>query len=233
MTAGWMALLPACSTDEAFRQLEQSGLLKNGSALSLAEIAAGLKEALTKGSTDVVTRLGRSGGFNSDPGIRIPLPTALAKARDFASKVGLEGSFNDLQNQLNRAAEIATPKAKQLFLDAIRTMTLQDAKGILQGPDDAATRFFERNTRTQIASAMRPLIDDSLAQVGAINYFNQLLASYRRIPFAPPVEADLSAHVLEKGMDGIFHYIAAEEKAIRENPLERTTELLRRVFAAR
>ena len=225
-------LLAACSTNDTLRQLEQSGLLRNSGALSLTDISAGLKEALTRGSSNVVAKLGRDGGFNADPAIRIPLPNALAKAREYASKVGLDASFNELQDRLNHAAEIATPKAKELFLGAIRNMTLQDAKAILQGPSDAATRFFERNTRTQLAGAMRPLIDDSLSQVGAVNSFNQLLASYRRIPFAPPVEADLSTHVLDKGLDGIFHYIAAEEKAIRENPLERTTDLLRRVFAA-
>ena len=224
--------LTACKTNEALQTLEKSGLLKSGGPLSLTEITAGLKEALTKGSASVVSQLGASNGFNGDSLIRIPLPRALGKARDFASKVGLDGSFNELETKLNRAAESATPKAKSLFLGAIRDMTLQDAKGILRGPDNAATKYFEDKTRTSLAGAMRPLVDRSLSEVGAVTYFNQLMGRYQSIPFAPKVDADLTGHVVDKGMDGIFFYIAKEEKAIRENPVKRTTALLRRVFAS-
>lgn len=200
--------------------------------LTSADITAGLKQALTKGSSQVVGQLGQRGGFSGDSTVRIPLPSSLVKARDFASRVGLEKSFDDLQLRLNRAAELATPKAKDLFVGAIRDMSVQDARGILQGPDNAATQYFQGKTSTGIKSAMRPLVDDALAQVGAVQYFNSLLKQYRSIPLAPPVEADLTGHVVDKGSDGIFHYLAEEEKAIRTNPLERTTDLLRRVFAA-
>ncbi len=203
-----------------------------GGALSTADITAGLKEALTKGSNAVVGQLGQENGFSSDPTIRIPLPKTLVTARNFASKVGLEGSFDDLEMRLNRAAELATPKAKSLFVGAIRDMSVQDAKGILQGPDNAATQYFEQKTGSSIKTAMRPLVDDALAQVGAVQTFNRLLKQYQAIPLAPKVDADLSGHVVDKGSEGIFHYLAEEEKAIRTNPLERTSDLLRRVFSA-
>jgi len=227
-------LLAACSnTGQLTEQLQKSGLLKSATgALSLEEITAGLKQALSKGSTAVVGQLGASGGFSKDDSVRIPLPSSLAKARDFAGKIGLDGSFNNLEDKLNEAAELATPKAKSLFLGAIQAMSLEDAKSILNGPQDAATKFFEAKTRTQLASDMRPIVDNSLSQVGAVNTFNQLIDRYRKFPLAPKVDADLTGHVVSKGMDGIFKYLAQEEKAIRENPAARTTELLKRVFAS-
>ncbi len=201
-------------------------------ALSIADISAGLKQALTVGTGQVVGQLGQQNGYNSDPLIRIPLPTALVRAREVASKVGLQSSFDSLENRLNEAAEKAAPKARSLFVNSIRQMTLDDARGILQGPDDAATQFFQRTMGGPLSDAMRPIIDNSLSQVGAVRSFRQLLASYRQIPFAPPVEADLTAHVLEKGMSGMWYYLAEEEKAIRNNPVKRTTELLQRVFGS-
>lgn len=200
--------------------------------LSALDISNGLKQALSISSQQVVSQLGQTGGYNTDPLIRIPLPQALVSARDVASRVGLGSSFDSLENRLNEAAEQAAPKARSLFVNAIRQMTLSDARSILQGPDDAATQFFKRTTGQQLSNAMRPIIDNSLAQVGAVRGFNQLLSSYRQIPFAPPIEANLTDHVLEKGMSGIWYYIAQEEQAIRENPVKRTTELLRRVFGS-
>lgn len=204
----------------------QSGLLSN------ADITAGLKEALTKGSSAVVGQLGQQNGFSDDPTIRIPLPKTLLKARNYASKVGMEKSFDDLELRLNRAAELATPKAKQLFVGAIKDMSVQDASGILKGPDDAATSYFRGKTGPSIQTAMRPLIDSALAEVGAVQSFNQLLKQYNAIPLAPKMEADLSGHVVEKGADGIFLYLAQEEKDIRTNPVKRTSELLQRVFGS-
>lgn len=204
----------------------------SGGPLSVDDISKGLKEALTKGSGNVVGQLGRDDGFNADPAIRIPLPKTLLKARDVAAKVGLDKSFNDLEVRLNRAAELATPKAKALFLNAIRDMTLADAKGILQGPDDAATQYFRENTQVELANQMRPLVDQSLAQVGAVRTFKDVMSRYNKIPLAPKVNADLTAHVVDKGMSGIFYYLAEEEKAIRTDPLKRTSALLQRVFAS-
>ena len=201
-----------------------------GASLSDTDIIAGLRAALETGTGTVVQQLGASNGFNGDSQVRIPLPNALTKTRDFAGKVGLDGAFNDLETKMNRAAELATPKAKALFVGAIRDMSVTDARGILNGPDDAATSYFLDKTGADLQSAMRPIVDNALAQVGAVNTFNSLVSSYRRIPGAPAVDADLTGHVVEKGSDGIFYYLAEEEKAIRENPLKRTSEILQRVF---
>ena len=205
---------------------------QSGGALTSDEISLGLKEALSKGSEIVVKQVGQPGGYEKDTDIHIPLPDQLLRARKIAGAVGLDDFFADLETRMNRAAEVAAPKARSIFLGAIQEMTLSDANGILRGPDDAATRFFERTTSTELRSAMRPLIDQSLAQVGAVNSLNQMLTAYRKIPLAPEIDADLTGHVLNGGLEGMFFYIAKEEKAIRDNPLKRSSELLRRVFGS-
>lgn len=201
-------------------------------SLSIDEITRGLKEALMTGSNAVVARLGQTNGFSDDPIVHIPLPGSLAKARDFASKLGLEGSFDDLELKLNRAAEQATPKARALFVNAISEMSVEDARGILQGPDNAATEYFRGKTGTRLEAQMRPIIDQALASVGAVSSFNALVSKYNSIPLAPQVDADLTGYVTGEGANGIFHYLAEEEKAIRENPLKRTSEILQRVFGS-
>lgn len=198
--------------------------------LSTNEIVQGLKTALEKGSDGVVARLGRPDGFLDDPVARIPLPAQLQTAADFAAKVGLGGYFDDLRVQLNRAAEQATPQAKALFVGAIRQMSIDDARTILSGPDDAATQYFERTTGDDLVARMRPIVERSLARVGAVQGFDDLLARYRRIPLAPPIDADLTGYVSGEAKRGIFHYLAQEEQAIRQNPVERTSAILRRVF---
>jgi len=228
--------LTGCSNSSSvLKEIEQVAgqvLAESGGGLSTNDIGRGLKQALSVGSQNVVGQLGRVDGFNSDPVAHIPLPRGLEKVRDIVKKVGLSGELDNLETRINRAAEQATPKAKQLFLSAISRMTIDDAVGILRGPDNAATEYFRGTMGGDLADAMRPIIDNSLSQVGAVRSFNSLLASYQKIPLAPPIEADLTDHVLEKGVDGIFHYIAVEEKAIRDDPLKRTTELLQRVFGA-
>lgn len=228
--------LSACGgsgpTLDDLNRAASSVLNSDSGTLSSNEIALGLKEALTQGSNLVVAQLGQTGGFESDPRVHIPLPKNLLKARDIASKVGLQGSFDDLELRLNRAAERATPQAKELFLGAIRDMSIDDAKSILQGPDNAATQYFRNKTGVSLESAMRPLVDDALSQVGAVRSFNSMMEKYKAIPLAPEVSADLTGHVVDKGIDGIFLYLAEEEKAIRDNPLKRTSQLLQRVFGS-
>ncbi len=228
--------LSACGgtgpTLDDLNRAASSVLNTDSGSLSSNEITLGLKEALTQGSNLVVAQLGQTGGFESDPRVHIPLPKNLLKARDIASKVGLQGSFDDLELRLNRAAERATPQAKKLFLGAISDMSIDDAKSILQGPDNAATQYFRSKTGVSLESAMRPLVDDALSQVGAVRSFNSMMEKYKAIPLAPEVSADLTGHVVDKGIDGIFLYLAEEEKAIRENPLKRTSQLLQRVFGS-
>jgi hypothetical protein len=202
-------------------------------ALSVDSIAAGLKDALRVGSETVVTQLGKPDGFNADPAIHIPLPENLKAVKNALDKIGMSSMLDDLELQLNRAAETATPKAKALFLQSIREMTLDDAMGIYKGPEDAATKYFQSKMSKPLAETMHPIVENSLSQVGAVQTYNNVMGKYRSLPFVPDVKADLTNYVTERGMDGIFHYLAREEAAIRQNPAKRTTDLLKRVFGAR
>ena len=211
--------------------MEKSGSGK--SALSADKIAAGLKEALRVGSETVVAQLGKTDGFYSDPEIHIPLPENFKTVRNALNKIGMSSMLDDLELRLNRAAEMATPKAKELFLQSIKEMTLDDAMGIYKGPDDAATKYFQNKMSDPLAQTMRPVVEDSLSQVGAVQSYDTIMEKYRSLPFVPDVKADLTNHVIDKGMDGIFHYLALEEAAIRQNPAKRTTDLLKLVFGSK
>ena len=200
-------------------------------ALSNAEIGKGLREALRVGTERLTGQLGRTNGFNNDPQVHIPLPDSLRKVQSTLKRFGMSGMADDLELRLNRAAETATPKAKKMFWDAISAMTLDDARGILNGPKDAATQYFRGKMTNPLKGEFRPIVDRSLADVGAIQSYDRMIGQYKALPFVPDVKADLVDHVLDKAIAGIFLYLGREEAAIRENPAKRTTELLKKVFA--
>jgi len=200
--------------------------------LSSADMVDGLKEALKVGTETVVSQLGQADGFNTDQAIHIPLPSQLQTVKGWLDKVGMGGMMDDLETRLNRAAEQATPQAKQLFWDAIKEMSFEDAKRIYNGPDDAATQYLREKMNVPLADALRPIIDKNLSEVGAVKAYDSAMGRYQNIPFVPDVKADLTDHTLAKGMDGIFYYLAQEEAAIRKDPVKRTTELLRKVFGS-
>lgn len=206
-------------------------LTGNGGGLGSSEIVAGLKEALSIGSDRVVSLIGVSDGFWKRPDIRIPLPDSLRTVQQALSKVGLSGMVDDLELKLNRAAETATPRAKALFKDAISAMTVEDAQGILNGPQDAATQYFKGKMATPLKGEMRPIVDEELAKAGAVKAYDGMMGKYKTLPFVPDAKADLTDHVLTRGIDGIFTYLGKEEAAIRQDPAKRTTDLLRKVFA--
>ena len=158
------------------------------------------------------------------------LQKQLETAKSVLDRVGMSGQLDDLELRLNRAAEVATPKAKELFFQAITEMTFDDVKAIYNGPKDAATQYFRRKMSPSLAKEMKPVVESSLEQVAAIQTYDSIMDKYRSIPFVPDIKANLTDYVIEKGMDGIFYYVAEEEAAIRTNPAKRTTELLKRVF---
>lgn len=200
------------------------------SALSNDEVGKGIKEALRVGTERLVGQLGSANGFSGDPQVRIPLPDNLKRVQSALGRFGMSGMADDLEARLNRAAETATPKAKKLFGNAITAMTLEDVQKILNGPSNAATQFFQGKMTSPLKAEFKPIVDASLADVGAINSYDKMMGQYKSLPFVPDVKADLTNHVLEKAIAGIFLYLGKEEAAIRENPAKRTTELLKKVF---
>ncbi len=216
--------------DKGSELLKSVGTKSTTGELTVEEIGAGLKEALKVASKNVVKQLGAEDGFNKDSNIHIPLPQSLDSVKSMLAKVGMSSLFEDLELKLNRAAEDATPKAKKLFKNAISDMNFEDVKQIYNGPDDAATQYFKEKMTPDLALEMKPVIETSLSQVGAVRAYDDMMKNYKSIPFVPDVKANLTDHVIEKGMDGIFYYMAKEEIAIRQNPAKRTTELLKKVF---
>jgi hypothetical protein len=143
---------------------------------------------------------------------------------------GESGLLDDLETRLNRAAEDAIPKAKKVFWDAIDGISLDDSKRIYEGPDDSATRYFQSKMWNPLASEWRPIVDNSLADVGAVKAYDNAIGEYSKLPFMPNAKANLTEYVIEKGLGGVFHYLAIEEAAIRNNPVKRSTALLQKVF---
>jgi len=200
------------------------------SDLTTSEIIAGLKQALEKGSQAVVSQLGAENGFFSDTQIHIPLPENLSRVKSLLDKAGMGAYTDDVELKLNRAAEAAAPKAKALFVDAISQMKMEDARAILDGPDDAATSYFRDKMSDGLVKEMSPVIDNTLETVGAVKAYDTMMGKYKSLPLVPDVKGNLTAYTAGKAVDGIFYYLAQEEKAIRENPAKRTTELLQKVF---
>lgn len=230
-------VLAGCNTDglqSAAKSLMESPAFANAGAsagnLSVAQITAGLKEALNIGSGNVVSRLSKTGGFNLDPKIRIPLPSSLARVDTALRTVGMASLTEDLQNRMNGAAETATGEALPLFIAAIQKMTIADARAILSGQQDAATQYLRKSMGAELSQKIQPIVASALTQAGAVKAYDSVMGQYAKLPFMPDVKANMNDYVTEKAMDGIFYYVAKEEAAIRENPAKRTTELLRLVF---
>lgn len=234
--AGWM--------DQATGLLDQLGTATQPHApattpsntaittLSNSDVVAGLKDALRVGSERVVTRLGKADGFNADPKIHIPLPESMLQVKRALTAIGMGSMMDDLELRLNRAAEAATPKAQRLFGDAIKAMSFDDAKNILSGPDDAATQYFKSKMSKPLAEEMKPVIEKAMAEAGVVQAHDAVMGKYQSMPLVPDVKTNLTSHVINGGLNGIFTYMASEEAAIRKNPAERTTSILKKVFAS-
>ncbi|HFC30090.1 MAG TPA: DUF4197 domain-containing protein [Oceanospirillales bacterium] len=203
---------------------------KTSSELSTDDIGVAFKQALSIGAENVVSQLGKKDGFNADEAIHIPLPRNLEKVRKILKKVGMSGMVDDLEVKLNRAAEVATPVAKNLFVQSIKDMTFDDVKKIYKGPDDSATQYFKEKMSASLTEKMNPIVENSLADVGAVQSLNKVMDKYDNIPFVSSVKPDLTGYVVGKAMDGIFYYLAQQEAEIRKNPLKQTTALLKKVF---
>lgn len=212
-------------------QSDGTGSAGTAGVLSGSEIASGLTEAIWVGAQRVIGQLGSTGGFNGDPSVHIPLPETLTTAQSVLSKIGYGGLGEELEQALNKGAERAVPEATEVFGDAIKAMTGQDAQGILNGPDDAATQYFKRATSQPLAERFAPIVETALSETGAVQSYDRFIGQYESVPLMPDVKADLTTHVVEKALAGLFLYLAKEETAIRRNPAARSTDLLKKVFS--
>lgn len=229
---GLLNQLPSGASPGSPGASPQRSVSGSGASLNQSEIGSGLKDALKVASRRVVGRVGKTDGYYGDPAIRIPLPDPLQKIEGPLKSVGASGMLDDLRLKMNRAAERAAPKALNIFTDAISRMTIDDARSILTGPQDAATQYFKRTTTPSLTAAFRPIVDQSLAGVGAVAVFKSVQAKAAGIPFAgQQVQSfNLTDFTVGKALDGLFHYLGVEEASIRTNPAARTTDLLKKVF---
>ncbi|GAB4107623.1 DUF4197 domain-containing protein [Echinicola sediminis] len=202
-------------------------------SLTEGDVSNGLKEALVKGISVGVQSASAENGYLGNELIRIALPEDVRKVESTLRSIGLGSEVDKVITTINRGAEKAANEAKPIFINAIRQLTIQDAWNILKGQDDAATQYLKRTTSEQLVNLFRPHVQESLDQVGATRHYGELVNTYNRFPTTQKkLDPDLNAYVTNMAIEGLFKLVAQEEKAIRENPLERTSALMRRVFAA-
>ena len=204
--------------------------LLGGRSLSEAEITRGLREALQIGTNNAVKIVSVTNGYYKNPKIKIPLPQKVQQIAPVMRKIGLKNHLVRFEKSMNRAAEKAAPEAKRIFWDAIGRMTFSDARKILKGPDDAATRYFKDKTWTRLHRIFEPIVKQAMASVGVTKYYQDLNKNLRRYPYLDTLTIDLDAYVTDRALDGLFIMLAKEEKEIRRNPQARVTELLKKVF---
>lgn len=200
-------------------------------SLSESEIIEGLKQALEIGSADAVELVSQKGGYYDNPAIKIPLPESVQKVEKLLRSAGFGPKVDAFELSMNQAAEKAAPEAKSIFWDAIKKMEISDAKKILNGRDDEATLFFKDKTNDQLQQIFKPIVEDSMAEVGVTRTYQELNDKMKSIPFADSMSFDLDQYVTDGSLDGLFKMLAEEEKKIRTEPAARVTDLLKKVFA--
>jgi len=201
------------------------------SGSSGGEVASGLKEALANGVANAVQSLSKSNGYFGDSAVKILMPGKMQQAAEILSKAGYQKEVDDFILSMNRSAEQAAPKAKPIFEDAIKNMSFEDAQKILDGGKTSATDYFKAKTSSQLTQAFKPVISDSMNQVGVTHSYKALTDRYTSmVPFGKMDTFDLDTYVTQKAVDGLFVKVGLEEANIRTNPAARTTDLLKKVF---
>jgi len=215
----------------ASAQVEQllKGLGQQG-GLTDSKASAGLKEALQVATEKAVSLTGRPNGYFGDAAIKILMPEKLKTMQQGLRAVGYGPQIDEFVLSMNRAAEQAAPAAKQIFTEAITSMTFDDAKKIVSGSNTAATDYFKAKTTDKLTAAFKPVIDKSMGEVGVTRQYQALVGKFDSIPFAKTQAFDLDKYVTGKALDGLFHVVGEQEKLIRTNPAARTTALLQEVF---
>lgn len=227
-------ILGACTAAQINQTIGDVNKTLGGSStpLTTAEVTQGLKEALIKGISTGSDLASQLDGYFKNPEIKIPFPPEVKKVEDRLRQLGLGNEVDKFVMTLNRGAEDAAKEAKPIFIAAIKSMTIQDAWAILKGEPDAATQYLQRTTSGLLKEKFKPVIQRSLNKVNATKYYGDIVTRYNQIPLVQKVNPDLDEYATDKAIEGLFVMIAKEEKNIRQNPVARTTEILKRVFGA-
>lgn len=201
-------------------------------ALSSSEINGGLKEALTRGADAAVAQLGQKDGFFGNTQLKIPLPPTLQKAESAMRLLGMGRQADELILSMNRAAEAAVPEAKTLLVDAVKEMTLEDAKGILTGGKTSATDFFRRKTETRLNERFLPIVKATTDKVGLAQQYNRYAGTAAQLNLIDKSQSNVEQYVTQQALDRLYLLIGEKEAAIRANPLQAGSDLLKKVFGA-
>ncbi len=201
-----------------------------GEVLGLEKTISGLKEALSVGTGNAVSFLSENDGYLGNELTKILMPKKIQNVADMLRTVGMGQQVDSFVLTMNRAAESAAPQAKGFFMDAIKEMTFDDAKKILDGSDTAATEYLDSKTRQKIYDAFKPIVSTNLGQVGGTKAYKDMMGSFSSIPFASAQFLDLDHYVTDQALKGLFLMVGEEEKKIRNNPTARVTDLLQQVF---
>ena len=200
--------------------------------LSGRDATAGLRAALDKGAAAAVASLGRTDGFWANPKVKIPLPEHLQRARTALKFMGKGDEVDALELAVNRAAEQAVPQAKTLLTNAVKSISVDDAKQILRGGDDSVTQFFKAKTSTDLAARFLPIVRKITDRSGLAQQYNTLAGQGASLGLIKPEQATVERYVTQKALDGLYTMIAEEEKKIRANPVAAGSDIIRRVFGA-
>lgn len=201
-----------------------------GMGLDEGTIVSGLKDALSIGTKNAVALVSKPNGYFSNEAIKILLPDKIEKAAELLGKVGYQKQVDEFILSMNHAAEKAAPKAASSFGDAIKGMSIEDARKILSGGNTAATEYFKSKTSAKLYDEFKPSVSESMNQVGVTQKYKAMMEKVPAVPFAKPESVDLNHYVTTKALDGLFHMVGQEEQKIRTNPVAQTTDLLKKVF---
>ena len=225
--------LQVCEAQSTLDKIFQRARAAHSSSvngLTNDKIVAGLKEALTVSTRNAVASTGRPNGFLENEAIKILLPDKLKKVGNGMRLIGMGSQVDALEVGMNRAAEQATPAAKQIFLDAVTRMSFADARQILSGGDTAATDYFKRQSSEQLSEAFAPVVHQAMENVGVVRQYDQLMKNPMAARVAASQNFDLDDYVVDKTVDGLFYVMAQEETKIRKDPMSQTTSILKEVF---
>ena len=200
--------------------------------ISNADAVSGLKQALNDGSIAAVAKLGVENGYFGNPRVKIPLPPTLQRIEGALRLAGMRKQADELVLSMNRAAEAAVPEAKQLLVDAVKKMSVQDAKGILTGGDTAATEYFKRTTQAPLTQRFLPIVKKATDRVGLAQQYNALAGQGAALGLVKEDQASIESYVTKKALDGLYYMIGEQEKAFRKNPVGASSDIVRKVFGA-
>jgi len=225
-------IIALCLMFSGCAELQQAASqLPQGTIISNADIAQGLREALDKGIDTQVTKLTATDGFYKNQLVKILLPAELQKVEKTLRDIGLGSLADEGLKVMNRAAEDAVKEATPIFIAAVKNITFNDARNILLGNDEAATTYLKSSTTTQLYAKFNPVIKSSFNKVGADKVWSNIITSYNKVPLVTKVNPDITDYVTTKALEGVYKMIAVEEKDIRNNLAARTSGLLQKVFA--